>query len=81
VALLEPVWESMSKPLFTALLRRSWSAELTERTAAEHRSILEALRARDPELAAFAMERHLRALVAAIFDEDAFEGPPPRFFA
>jgi DNA-binding FadR family transcriptional regulator len=81
VALLEPVWESMSKPLFTALLRRSWSAELTERTAVEHRSILEALRARDPELAAFAMERHLRALVAAIFDEDAFEGPPPRFFA
>jgi hypothetical protein len=27
------------------------------------------------------MERHLRALMATLFDDGAFEGPPPRFFA
>jgi DNA-binding FadR family transcriptional regulator len=80
-ALLDPMWETTSQGLFAALRRRSWSSEDTVRTAAEHRSVFEALRAGDPELAGFAMERHLRALMATLFDDGAFEGPPPRFFA
>ena len=28
-----------------------------------------------------AMERHLRGLMATLFEDEAFEGPPPRFFA
>ncbi len=79
--LLEPMWETMGQPLFTTLGRRSWSADDTRRTAAEHRAVYEALAAGDPELAAFAMERHLRALMATLFEDEAFEGPPPRFFA
>ena len=63
------------------LLQRSWSSEDTRRTASEHRAIYEALRVGDPELAAFAMERHLRSLIAAMFDDGAFDGPPPRFYA
>jgi DNA-binding FadR family transcriptional regulator len=79
--LLEPLWEAMGQALFTTLSRRAWSAQDTRRTAAEHRAIYEALRAADPELAAFAMERHLRGLMATLFEDDAFEGPPARYFA
>jgi GntR family transcriptional repressor for pyruvate dehydrogenase complex len=79
--LLEPLWATMGQALYTTLHQRRWSADDTRRTAAEHRAVLEALRAGDPELAAFAMERHLRALMATLFDDEAFEGPPPRFFA
>lgn len=81
VALLEPMWAAMGQELFTTLARRSWSAESTARTAIEHRAVYEALRAGDPELAGFAMERHLRALMATLFEDEVFEGPPPRFFA
>jgi DNA-binding FadR family transcriptional regulator len=81
VRLLEPMWETMSQALFTKPRRRRWSMRETRRTAAEHRAVYEALRAGDAELAAFAMERHLRALMAALFEDEAFEGPPPRFFA
>jgi DNA-binding FadR family transcriptional regulator len=81
VALLEPMWETIRQALYTTLRRRSWSPELTERTATEHRAVYEALRVGDPELAAFAMERHLRGLMATLFEDGAFEGPPPRFFA
>jgi GntR family transcriptional repressor for pyruvate dehydrogenase complex len=80
-ALLEPLWETMLQPLYTTLRRRTWSQDDTARTAAEHRAIYEALRAGDPELAAFAMERHLRSVMARLFDDEAFEGPPPRYFA
>ena len=73
IALLEPMWETMR---YTTLGRRSWSPEHTQRTAVEHRAIYEALRAGDPELAAFAMERHLRALIAALFEDEAFDPPP-----
>jgi DNA-binding FadR family transcriptional regulator len=79
--LLEPLWETMSQPVFTALRARHWSADQARRTAREHRAVYEALRAGDAELAAFAMERHLRALMAALFADEAFEDPPPRFFA
>jgi DNA-binding FadR family transcriptional regulator len=81
VSLLEPMWATMDQTLFGTLLRRSWSADDTRRTAIEHRAIYEALRAGDAELAGFAMERHLRALMATLFEDEAFEGPPPRFFA
>jgi DNA-binding FadR family transcriptional regulator len=81
IRLLEPMWETMSQALFITLSRRTWSADHTRRTAAEHRAIYEALSAGDPELAAFAMERHLRGLMATLFEDEAFEGPPPRFFA
>jgi GntR family transcriptional regulator, transcriptional repressor for pyruvate dehydrogenase complex len=79
--LLDPLWEAMGQALFTTLGRRAWSADDTRRTASEHRAIYEALRAADPELAAFAMERHLRGLMATLFEDDAFEGPPARYFA
>jgi DNA-binding FadR family transcriptional regulator len=81
IATLDPLWETMGQSLFVTLLRRSWSAEATRRTAGEHRAVYEALRSGDAELAAFAMERHLRALMATLFEDEAFEGPPPRFFA
>lgn len=80
LGLVEPMWETMGEVLAGTLPER-WSAEHTRRTAAEHRAVYEALLAGDAELAAFAMERHLRALIAALFDDEAFEGPPPRFFA
>ena len=81
VRLLEPMWETMGQALFITLARRAWSADDTRRTATEHRAIYEALAAGDSELAAFAMERHLRGLMATLFEDEAFEGPPPRFFA
>lgn len=81
IALVEPMWDTMGQALFTTLRRRSWTADDTLRTAAEHRAVYEALRAGDPELAGFAMERHLRALMATLFEDEAVEGPPPRFFA
>ena len=62
-------------------LSATWSPEATQRTATEHRAIYEALVAGDGELAAFAMERHLRSLAAAILDDAASDGPPPRFYA
>jgi DNA-binding FadR family transcriptional regulator len=81
VELLEPMWETLRQALYTTLRRRSWSPEHTRRTAIEHRAIYEALRAGDPELAGFAMERHLRGLMATLFEDEGLEGPPPRFFA
>lgn len=81
LGLLEPMWDTLGQALYTTMRQRAWTAELTRATAREHRAIYEALRAGDPELSAFAMERHLRALMAALFEEGSFEGPPPRFFA
>ncbi|MDX6620225.1 MAG: hypothetical protein QOK36_2611 [Gaiellales bacterium] len=81
IELLEPLWETMSQSLYQVLLRREWTVESTQRAASDHRSVYEALRIGDPELAAFAMERHLRALLAVLFDDEGFEGPPPRFYA
>ena len=77
IALLEPMWDTMRQALYTTLGRRSWSPQHTQRTAVEHRAIYEALRAGDPELAAFAMERHLRALMATLFEDEAFEARRP----
>ena len=79
--ILEPIWRTMDQALLTTLLKRSWKAEDTIRTASEHRAIYEAIRVGDAELAAFAMERHIRALIAAIFEDAPFDGPPPRYYA
>jgi GntR family transcriptional repressor for pyruvate dehydrogenase complex len=81
MAVLEPVWTTIASPSVAAILDRKWSPEATHRTAAEHRAIYEALLAGDGELASFAMERHLRSLAAAMLDDSAYEGPPPRFYA
>jgi len=79
--LLQPIWAAMNQALLARRFRRRWSAEDTRRTAVEHRAVYEALRVGDVELAGFAMERHLRSLVAAMFDDGAFDGPSPRFYA
>jgi DNA-binding FadR family transcriptional regulator len=76
-----PIWRTMDQALLATLLRRNWKVEDTIRTASEHRAIYEALRVGDAELAAFAMERHIRALIAAIFEDGPFDGPPPRYYA
>ena len=81
IAVLEPLWSTMAQPLYQTLLRREWTVEKTKRAAVDHRSIFEALRVGDAELAAFAMERHLRFLLAVLFDDEGYEGPPPRFYA
>ena len=77
IALLEPMWGRRGRPR-----TRRWAAGAgppstrSERPSSTARSTRR--RAGDPELAAFAMERHLRALMATLFEDEAFEGPPPR---
>ena len=79
--LLEPIWEAMSEGLFVTLHNVSWTAADSARIATEHRAIFESVRVGDGELAAFAMERHLRAAMAKMFSDDADDAPPPRYFA
>jgi DNA-binding FadR family transcriptional regulator len=55
-----PLSEVMGETLWRRLKERSWSAEQTSVVAREHRRIYDAIRARDDDLAAFAMEAHLR---------------------
>jgi len=78
--LLAPLWRTLQSTV-AALGQTRWSAADTARAAAEHRAVFEALRVRDPELAGFAMERHLRSELAKLVDEASADGPPPRFFA
>ena len=80
-ALLAPIWDAMTQGLFVTMQNMSWTALDTKRIAAEHRVILECVQSGDGELAAFAMERHLRAAMAKLFSDDAEDGPPPRYFA
>jgi GntR family transcriptional repressor for pyruvate dehydrogenase complex len=81
VELVAPVWEALEERLYRLLRERGWGAADTARAAAEHRAVFEALRVGDSELAGFAMERHLRAEMARLFDDADVDGPPPRFFA
>jgi DNA-binding FadR family transcriptional regulator len=67
--LLEPLWDAIDQALAKALLRRSWSADDARRVSGEHRKIYDGLAAADPDLAAFAMETHLRGLIARMFDD------------
>jgi DNA-binding FadR family transcriptional regulator len=79
--LLSPIWEAMRQGLFVTMQNVSWTAADTVRIAAEHRAIFESVRIGDAELAAFTMERHLRAAMAKLFSDDADDAPPPRYFA
>ena len=65
-----------ANPQLAENLRRA--AELTSLPDDEVLAIYEALRVGDAELAAFAMERHLRSLVASMFDDGAFTTITPR---
>jgi DNA-binding FadR family transcriptional regulator len=78
--LMAPLWGSIGSTIASAL-EVPWTADDTTRVAAEHRAVFEALRAGDPELAGFAMERHLRSELAKLVDEASVDGPPRRFFA
>jgi GntR family hexuronate regulon transcriptional repressor len=64
--LVAPLWQLMDQALWHRMKDRDWQASRTRRIAQEHRAIYEAIRARDPELAAFEMERHLRGVKAFI---------------
>ena len=66
---LEPLWRTIHHDLLRTLMRRTWNPEDTRRTGKEHRAIYEALVAGDQDRAAFAMELHLRGLIALIFEE------------
>lgn len=58
--LFAPIWELMGQDLWGAISQRDWRASDTEMEARDHRMIYEAIRDRDADLAAFAMEAHLR---------------------
>jgi DNA-binding FadR family transcriptional regulator len=62
-----PMWELMAETLRRRRKERSWDAEHTARVAAEHREILDAIAARDRDLADFLMEAHLRRVVGELF--------------
>lgn len=81
VGLIAPLWQHAGSAIVSALGQGRWTPEDTARVAAEHRAVFEALRVGDPELAGFAMERHLRSELAKLGDEAGIDGPPPRFFA
>jgi DNA-binding FadR family transcriptional regulator len=68
-AVAAPLWELMEQALWNRIKERDWSIERSCRVAVEHRRIYEAIRARDQELAAFEMERHLREVQAELFAE------------
>jgi DNA-binding FadR family transcriptional regulator len=78
--LAQPCWETMGA-IVPSASRSVWTRDDTNRAAAQHRAIYEAIRAGDAELAGFAMERHLRAETARFADEPSGDGPPARFFA
>jgi DNA-binding FadR family transcriptional regulator len=55
----QQVWEGMKE--------KQWHSELTAQMAREHRAIYDSTRSRDPDLAAFEAERHLRNVMAVLF--------------
>jgi GntR family transcriptional repressor for pyruvate dehydrogenase complex len=68
IAILSPLWEMMSQTLWRSLKEKGWDATNTAAVATEHREIYEAIRSRDPDLAGFTMEKHIRGVVEALFD-------------
>lgn len=66
-SLLAPMWNLMTQTLWKALKTRGWGPPQTRSVAAEHREIFDAIRSRDGDLAAFAMEQHIRRVVASLF--------------
>jgi DNA-binding FadR family transcriptional regulator len=78
--LVAPCWQAIATVVAPAA-QRVWTPADTERMAAQHRAVHEALRVGDPELAGFEMERHLRAELARVAGAQDADGPPSRFFA
>jgi DNA-binding FadR family transcriptional regulator len=68
IELLQPLWLMMSQSLWRRLKARGWTADNTRRVALEHRQIYDAIRARDGDLAAFQMEKHIRGVITELFD-------------
>ncbi|MBS1860283.1 MAG: FadR family transcriptional regulator [Actinobacteria bacterium] len=66
-SILSPLWETMSQSLWRSLKEKGWSAANTEAVAREHREIYEAIRGRDPDLAGFTMEKHIRGVIESLF--------------
>jgi GntR family transcriptional repressor for pyruvate dehydrogenase complex len=80
VGLVAPCWKSASATIAAARVS-PWTPEDSARMAAQHRAVFEALRVGDAELAAFALERNLRAELARLVEDTSADGPPARFFA
>ena len=79
-ALAAPCWQAIASVVAPAA-RSLWTPADTERMAAQHRAVFEALRLGDAELAGFEMERHLRAELARVAGGEDADGPPSRFYA
>jgi DNA-binding FadR family transcriptional regulator len=68
IGLLGPLWEAMSESLWRALKSRGWTAVHTAGVAREHAEIYEAIRSRDGDLASFQMEKHIRGVIASLYE-------------
>jgi GntR family transcriptional regulator, uxu operon transcriptional repressor len=68
IGLLGPLWEAMSESLWRALKSRGWTAAHTAGVAREHAEIYEAIRSRDGDLASFQMEKHIRGVIASLYE-------------
>jgi DNA-binding FadR family transcriptional regulator len=79
--LLEPLWATMTQRVFVTLRAVHTPAAESKRSAAQHRAIYEAIKAGDPDLAAFEMERHLRGTIEVLFNRESEAARPPAFFA
>jgi DNA-binding FadR family transcriptional regulator len=62
-----PLWDLMSQALWLKLKSRTWTPELMIRLAQEHERIYTAIHKRDPELASFEMQSHLRRVRSDLF--------------
>ncbi len=80
VSIVDQLWEGMRRPLFKTICERVKLPTNALRAAADHRVILERLRARDSEGSRNAMRLHLEQVNAMLFEngEDARtdEGKP-----
>jgi DNA-binding FadR family transcriptional regulator len=76
ISLLGPLWEAMSQSLWRALKGRGWTAAHTAEVAREHAEIYAAIRGRDGDLASFQMEKHIRGVIASLYESGDGDRPP-----
>lgn len=69
ITLLSPLWAMMSESLWRNLKERGWTASHTSNVATEHREIYEAIRSRDGDLTSFTMEKHIRGVIASLYQD------------
>lgn len=69
IDLLRPLWAMMAQSLWRSLKERGWTAAHTASVEEEHREIYEAIRSRDGDLAAFTMEKHVRGVITALYND------------